>query len=143
MQEKQLTCSSVMSVTRSQAVYIYQVLGLGRIENQFNMSLRALNASQGGEMKPEIYLEAAKRIINRSERMKLLDSANSRHNICCCDAIFNAALGDSGQAKRDFADVFRSAACTYWWANPFLSDEDQEARRLALLFMYWIAKDGL
>lgn len=90
-----------------------------------------------------IYLKAAKRIISRTERITLLDSENDKHNICCCDALYNADYENIRKTKRDFADMFKDVTTTYWWANPFCTDEDQEARKLALLFMYEIAKEGL
>lgn len=91
-------------------------------------------------MKPsEIFLRAAKRIV--STKAEWLASLVGDNNLCCCDAIAaagNFPLDDAAQEL--FASIYRRPGI-YWWSDPFVTDADQEARRLALLFAHHYAKD--
>lgn len=87
------------------------------------------------KLKPEIYLKAAKRIANANE----WDFKNSQVAYCCY------AISDEYHIN-EFSNIFKPESYdddepwyeTYYYA----SKEDQEARRLALLFMYEMTKNG-
>jgi hypothetical protein len=88
----------------------------------------------------EIYLRAATTIVDYNEY-----SDRPTKSICCCDAIWIACSYNHERSKKvieHFAEWFRPDGEPYWWwACAKTSYEDQEARRLALLFAHEIAKD--
>lgn len=82
-----------------------------------------------------------------AERVQLgLEPDNQRGSWCCCHAI-DEVTGDNYStdylmAREFFERYFRdNRAGIYWWAIPWLSAEDQDARRLALLFAALIAEE--
>lgn len=93
----------------------------------------------------EVYFEAAQKIVTEAETSDMLHGDDKY--AACCDAIICGADFDLRcEALRNFERWFcpeflYDALWEFWWANPTKTDEDQEARRLALLFMYHITKD--
>ena len=101
---------------------------------------------------PDLFLESAKRLVTENEANALenyrLEKEYTALRSCCCDAIDEASLylntgyNEFFDNLNFFKNLFEPADNNlYWWQNPEKTDEDQEARRLALLFAYEIAKE--
>ncbi len=95
---------------------------------------------------PKVFLIAAK-------KLGVATSASGTIVNCCCDAIdheYNSSknyitFSHNLEEKKFFSEWFKPKECIspYWWTNPAISIRDQQARLLALLFTYHIAKDEL
>lgn len=91
-------------------------------------------------MRPEIFLAAHNFLTDN------LGFGDYRSSPYCCDVLdpFSTSY-ELNPEQRLFTDIFwgldRCQPQGGWWGDDF-KPEDQEARRLALLFAYEIAKDG-
>lgn len=85
-------------------------------------------------MKRSVWFDAAARIVTCAEWR-----ADSSWAIYACDAIDEVSETRKVHSTT-FADWFKPSNHGFgWWADPFTTDADQEARRLALCFMHWIS----
>lgn len=90
-----------------------------------------------------LFIDAAARIVNCHQ----YDRSSVTTGDCCCTAISIAITnGKWNVSKIGVKDLFAiyfkpEIQSTYWWRDPEPSNEDQEARRLALLFMAEIVLD--
>lgn len=89
-----------------------------------------------------VWFDAASRIVNATDGPFLPPRRQLQVDPHACVAL---ALTNADEKQIDaFGDWFypthRKHYSPSWWGNPYLTDEDQEARRLALCFMHWIEK---
>lgn len=92
----------------------------------------------------KIYRAAASIIVDAAKYW----SGGGDNADCCCIALGKAEvslkLANIKNVRQDFARYFQpnpNQHLVYWWAKPHNSNKDQEARRLALLFMAEIVSD--
>lgn len=96
-----------------------------------------------------LFRDAANRI---AENYTEFESSNGHKVLGCCAALSDAywavrpvgGYNFSFDASRFFRGLFKpDTLSSYWWENPWGSDEDQQTRIFALLFAADMVESGL
>lgn len=86
------------------------------------------------KVRPKVFLEAAETLGKKSPGL---------YSPFCCDRLNDL---NGWKNKNPYLDLFKEifepeTHFGVWWSNPIETNEDQEARRLALLFAYEMVKE--